>query len=512
MISVAKGLLTPLHEDHFLYIKHTAPETLKDMAEHRPVETVITMLKSWSDPLTSGQIKTLLQDIVDEQYLNKFWESVRKKLEKDPHIEVRGRTNKQYSYAASSLDKEVQALAAFDKAPAREKYVLLQDFYRNTPALFERLKSEIIMVGNRTLKKDPALAVDILLFCEQHAIEGDFQYTIQSLLDTHEPEAILKKITDPDHQKKILRVLQDMNPGTWTKIFKKLMLTLHQPKVFDELYDAMKDHENILKDIFYSIISMPKESPHAYRWMLKKMSNDELPAYTTPAFLPRIIESLDHVTGIRAQIIAFLSLERFDALIKQAQIGEAQRIRETITTNETLEEYQKNDMFRIIEYHHPALVQKTEEVIYTTGQALKKRQAELDNLINEEIPKNKKEISRAREYGDLSENFEYKAAREKQAQLMEKARIIEEELSKAKIIDPQTVSDATVSVGTRVMMVDTQGRSDHYTILGRWDTDLDNHILSNEAPAAKQLLGKRVGDTVIVNETTYTIERIEKAV
>jgi transcription elongation GreA/GreB family factor len=510
-IDVAKGLLTPLHEDHFLYIKHTSPEKLQDMATHKPLEMVIMLLKSWKEPLTAAQIKSIIEGIVDKKGINKFWETVRKKLEKDPHIEVRGRTNKQYSYAASSVDKEAQARAAFAKAMPREKFGLIQDFVRNMPVLFTSLKSEMIRVGNRIFKKDPALALDILLFCEQHAIPGELQYTMQTLLDENEPVALLKKITDADHQKRVLKALQEMNPGTWTKIYNHLMLSLHQPKVLDEIYHAMKTHENVLKDTFFSILSTPMKSPNAYRWMLKKMIDGELPTYATPAYLPRIIESLDHVTGIRAQVLTFLSLERFDTLIKQAQPDEAQRILDTITINETLEEYQKNDLIKIIEYHHPGLAQKTEEIIYTTAHALKKRQEELDRIVQEEMPANKKEISRAREFGDLSENFEYKAAREKQAQLMEKARIIEQELLNAVVIDPAVVSTVEVSVGTRVFLVDETGQSVHYTILGRWDTDLERHILSNEAPAAQHLLGKKVGDTVTISGTALTVGRIEKA-
>ena len=259
------------------------------------------------------------------------------------------------------------------------------------------------------------------------------------------------------------------------------------------------------------ILSVPKNYPYAYQWTLKKMIGGALPDYAKPTFLPRIIESLDHVSGIRALIKKLLSLENFDRLIKQALLDEAQRILDVINMNETLEEYQKNDYIRIIQYHHPGLFKQIEEVVYTTGHALKKRRNELDRLLHEDIPANKKEISRAREYGDLSENFEYKAAREKQAQLLEKARIMEQELSKAEVIDPAMITTDAVSIGTRVFLIDQQGGSKHYTILGRWDTDLNNNILSNEAPAAQELLGKKAGDTVTINETDFTIERIEKA-
>lgn len=510
-ISVARGLLTPLHKGHFLYLKHTNPSVLQEMAEKEPVTLVVKLLQDWHQPLTGTQIKAFLQGVIPNQQVNKFWEAVRKKLEKDPHVETRGRSNKNYSYAQSIVDRKTQAHVTFNQAPPREKYTLMTEFVASMPDLFNELVPSMGMLGNRVYKKDPALAIDIFLFCNEHDISGDFAYTVRSLLEENEPTHLLKKISDPVHQKKVLDCIKEMNPGTWTKLFKNIMLTGNQMKVLDEIYSALQEHQNVMKDTFYTILSMPKNYPYAFRWVLKKIIDNELADYDKAAFLPRIIESMDHITGIRSLVMTLLSLERFDRVIKRAALGEAQRILDTILTSESLEEYQKNDLTRIIEYHHASLVQQEKEIIYTTAQALAKRQAELEHMLSEEIPANKKEISRAREFGDLSENFEYKAAREKQAQLLEKVRTMEQEIAKAEIIDPAKVQVDSVSVGTKVILKDSSGQSNHYTILGRWDTDLDNHIISNEAPAAQHLLGKKIGDTVIIQDVSYAIERIEKA-
>jgi len=130
-----------------------------------------------------------------------------------------------------------------------------------------------------------------------------------------------------------------------------------------------------------------------------------------------------------------------------------------------------------------------------------------------QIPENKKEIRRAREFGDLSENFEYKAARQKQAQLYGKVRIIESELNKAQIITPDAVDTTKVSIGTKVMLKNlTDEEQTHYTILGRWDTDLDKNIISNEAPVAQALLKHAPGEKITINKVRYEIVRIEKAI
>jgi transcription elongation factor GreA len=510
-LDVARGLLTPLHPDHFLYIKHTHPGIFQAMAEKEPLQVVITLLKSWHEPLGGAQIKAHLKGIIEEAMINKFWDGVRKKLEKNPHIETRGRTNKTYSYAETEVDKTAQAHAAFIKAKPREKYALAQDYVRTMPELMIRIGPELAATGNKASIKDPALALDIYLFCAEHDIKGDFSYSVRELLENNEAAVLLKKISDPAHQKHVLHMLQDMNPATWTKLFKQIMLTVNQPKVLDEIYMYLQEHPSILKDVFFSVLSVPKNTPHAYQWMLKKMTDGMLPEYVIPAFIPRIIESLDHVTGIRALVLKVLSLEDFDRIMKQADPDEARRILDTISMNETLEEYQKNDLTRIVLFHHPALLVKETEVIYTTAHALKKKQAEFEHLLHEEIPANKQEISRAREYGDLSENFEYKAAREKQAQLMEKARVMEQELTQAKIIDPSSITTDKVTIGTRVIVTEENGQESTYTILGRWDTDLENFVVSNEAPIAQQLLDKTIGDTVTIHNAACTIVRIERA-
>jgi len=135
----------------------------------------------------------------------------------------------------------------------------------------------------------------------------------------------------------------------------------------------------------------------------------------------------------------------------------------------------------------------------------------LNKIITIEIPENKKDISRAREFGDLSDNFEYKAAKERQDQLYQKVRIIESELEKIQTINPATITTDRVSIGTKIRLKNLQdNKSIYFTILGRWDTDLEKNIIANEAPVAKSLLNKVPGDHIKINEIEYEIVEIEK--
>ena len=114
------------------------------------------------------------------------------------------------------------------------------------------------------------------------------------------------------------------------------------------------------------------------------------------------------------------------------------------------------------------------------------------------IPKSAQEIARAREFGDLSENYEYKAAKEKQARLFAKANLIRAELKRAKPLNLDTVAIDAVNIGTKVTLQDLSSNEIHeYTILGPYDIDSEQKVISYLAPFAQLLLGKKIGDTVI---------------
>jgi transcription elongation factor GreA len=199
-------------------------------------------------------------------------------------------------------------------------------------------------------------------------------------------------------------------------------------------------------------------------------------------------------------------------MVGQATEKEVLRIRESIERSVSFTEHEKKNFLRIIEHHFPLLFEKKVDVIYSTATALRQKKKELDHILNVEILENKQDISRAREFGDLSENFEYKAAKERQDQLYQKVKTIEWELQKTELIDASKITTDRVDVGTTVTLEKTADRSRIvYTILGRWDTDLEKNIISNEAPLARVIIGKKCGDVVDIEEIEHKIVEIDKA-
>lgn len=126
-------------------------------------------------------------------------------------------------------------------------------------------------------------------------------------------------------------------------------------------------------------------------------------------------------------------------------------------------------------------------------------EAELQNLKSVERPNVIAAIAEAREHGDLSENAEYHAAREQQSFIEGRIQELEAVVSKAKVIDPTTLSGDSVKFGATILIVDEDtDEEETYQIVGDYEADIDNGKLSISAPIARALMGKSEGDSVKV--------------
>ncbi|QDH13114.1 transcription elongation factor GreA [Formicincola oecophyllae] len=148
-----------------------------------------------------------------------------------------------------------------------------------------------------------------------------------------------------------------------------------------------------------------------------------------------------------------------------------------------------------------------------TAQGLKHLEDELRRLKTEERPAVIRAIAEARAHGDLSENAEYSAAREKQSFIEGRVLELEALISTAEVIDPSTLSGDRVQFSAFVTLVDEEtDKEKTWQIVGEQEADIKTGRLSVGAPLAKALIGKEVGDTVSVpapgGDRTYEILKV----
>ncbi len=125
--------------------------------------------------------------------------------------------------------------------------------------------------------------------------------------------------------------------------------------------------------------------------------------------------------------------------------------------------------------------------------------AELKDLIYKQRPEVIKQIEEARSHGDLSENAEYDAAKERQALVEGRIQDIQGKLAGAEVVDPSKIQSETVVFGCKVRMLDCEADSEvTYQIVGVDEADVKKGLISILSPIARGLIGKKVGDVAIV--------------
>ena len=122
---------------------------------------------------------------------------------------------------------------------------------------------------------------------------------------------------------------------------------------------------------------------------------------------------------------------------------------------------------------------------------------ELKRLREVEAPQVVKDIATAREHGDLSENAEYHAAKERQGMIVARISFIEQTLSRAEVIDPSKLSGSKIQFGAKVKLVNLDNdKEEVFQIVGPEEADLKLGRISVASPLARGLLGREVGDEV----------------
>ena len=148
-----------------------------------------------------------------------------------------------------------------------------------------------------------------------------------------------------------------------------------------------------------------------------------------------------------------------------------------------------------------------------TKQGAEALEVELKHLKSELRPQITQAIAEARELGDLKENAEYHAAKERQGQVEASISDIEDKVSRAQIIDPATLSGDRVIFGATVTLLDEDEKPIRYQIVGQTEADAGKGRISYNSPIGRALIGKQLGEEVEVTvpsgEKFYLIEKIE---
>jgi transcription elongation GreA/GreB family factor len=504
----AAKLLLPLPVEHVLRRKLEDPAGLAKLS---PKELLHVTLTSYDHPLTAGDVRECLTGLVSESEWTSWWSAARK----HPQVVASGTGGRQsYRWAESSGHALESVWKTFAAAGPRRKIELLRRDGARDPELRQRMAEDLTAIGEKAADRDPGLAFEIWFALERSgggAPEG-VDWSPDDLL-ADDPARVLAGVEDRLLRERAYTMIRERRED-WPALFLNAMGQETDPRALDLLADGLAQASPREYERFMDIlVTQPHRMPAAFTWLAERAARDESLRMRNPLrLLQQILGSLtrDEFAPYRLRLLPLAesggTVPRLLAHLTEEQAPQAA---DAVHRAAGLEPYQRDQLTTALELRFSSLRGEPAVVtLYATPEAIDEKRAELQQILSVDIPANRKAIEEARALGDLRENFEYKSARQRHEYLNARAAALNSDLSRARPIEPAGMDASEVRIGARLRLAG-EGRERTLTILGPWESRPEQDVISYESDLARELLGKKVGDEVLLGGESWRIAGIE---
>lgn len=526
-MKVAAETLEVLDDGHLLSRVHREREAIQALVEAAPVEVVRAALSSFG-PLTIGALQEKLVQfgVVPEGDWKRFWDSARKALKADPKVEFPAKRTDPLRLLdrASGYDE-----AWFDKlANERDLKTILdraRELAENPAGLAAILPAHKQILANRmtfvlrgATVRQPGLKLMAAMLASRLGLEGPDCDWPSVLLDFLRDGAIAGLLHDlPARElKPALEFLWAQNSAATREALLGQLKHLH----FAALQETMdlllrQGAGEACRQIFAEACATHLIREEMLLWVLRTPERREawdLPA--PPVLAPLVVEELEQDymgDRLKTQKLLREKFEEsdwlrcvFDGMTPGRQKDFFKRLNLSPAWPGLDRQVLQAKILKLYPHLQCVITGEADAAFVasygavTSHRTYRERQEQLEKLINVDIPANSKEIAVARSYGDLSENFEYKAAKDMQRVLMARRADLETMMAKVRPTDFSEAPKGVAGIGSTVTLEYPGGRVEHFHILGEWDQQPEKHIISSNTRMAKALAGKKPGEKVLV--------------
>jgi transcription elongation GreA/GreB family factor len=506
----AAKLLRPLAKGHVLRRKLEEPAVLK---AESPPEVLRNVLQSTGRPVTAGEIREILAGIVAESQWTSWWSAARK----HPQVVASGTGARQtYHWAESSGDAQDTVWRAFAKASPRKKLELLRREGGRHRSLRDRMAGVLEEIAAVSAESDPGLAFEIWFGLERSGgVPEDLlalPWAPDQLLQARELGRLFSGIDERLLRERAYLMIRERRPD-WPAIYREALARETEPRALDVLYGGLSQGAPKEVERFVDqLLAQPHRQPAAFVWLAERAAEDEeLRARNPLRLLQQILVNLlrDEFATHRMRLLALAesggTLPRLLAHLTEDQAAQAD---DAVHRAAGLEPYQRDQLASALELRFHSLRKQAEIPLYATHEAIAAKQAELHQIMTVDIPANRKAIAEARALGDLRENFEYKAARQRHEYLNSRASDLNSQLGRVRPIEGGERQPTEVRIGTRVRLR-AGSRERVITLLGPWESKPEDDVISYESDLGKQLLGLQPGAALVHGDESWTVEAIE---
>jgi len=517
--------LMPLAPGHFLARKATDLASIKGLARENPAELVRNILESLDGKATAQQISEwMVGDVFTEAEWKRWWESTKKGLKASGAFSIPVKKTEAIQIRGEGVSHADERVTAFNKAPQPKQQIAALEqiikFHEQFKEPEKQLQPIIVTIENtavRNQKIHPELAFELMMG------RDDLLEHRPTLHTTHVGLTLSKLILEEEKrlisvlpklpaakEKRILQALPSALGPRWTERALLLMQGSHGRMVaqIPRILSEAGQHAE-LRTMLERSIREHSATSEMLAWLCSDRENwSDL---ITPELLGAILSALEReqhrAPGRASKLHRALVEDRhlLGDISKKGDVALARDAMRRFQLSPLFDELTKRSLLARIVKIYPELEsmitgaqsQGETAALIVSWSSLEKRKIEYEELIKTKIPENSREIALARSYGDLSENFEFKAAKQMQSVLMRRKSELEQMLHNARGTSFENPDTSRVSIGTIVTLRNVETNEEEtYTILGAWDSDPDRHIISYQTAIGQALLGHALDDTV----------------
>lgn len=550
-LKMAISALQPLAQDHIWVLKATkSKETLAKMVKDDKAWALKTIIKSFGNNCDFKRIKAeLVPCVLSAGEWTSWSTAARKILDTDPMFGINPNDINMYTVREHAISQEEKLSNEF-KAQKQffARIDILMKFAQEADTESE-LFTDMFSYFTGYLKSFSAVTEQIIAsYLVVRRISAQFphlnpgiKYTFDQLFNEIEnPRAMYLSLKDTKNtflRKDFLNCIKTLLPN-WVDVYIQLFPTVLQNDMLITLInsghvdavqklavDSFEDFRNYREAVIYFFRECSNED-----WFINAGIPYEKQLITLIHILDLTYREIEnHVDTTENRKInrqVHLLLFKNDTLLKYILEHDEDTITRMYTLVDDVKDLDPSIKMtlrnRILEkypdfkFHGAEEKTVTPQGLIVTAKMMDAKKQELEHITTVDIPANSKEIGEALAQGDLRENAEYKAAKERQTLLNSTASKLQEELNRARVFDPTTITTARVSFGTVVTLKnELTGETETYTILGPWESDPDNKIISYMSPFGNAVLNAKEKEhlSFVINEREYkySVQKITAA-
>jgi transcription elongation GreA/GreB family factor len=517
--------------DDFRAKKISEIEVLRDLAKSDPVATIIHVLESHSGSITPDALeKELSGTVIPEKDYKKWWDATKKAVREARAATIPGKRTDPILLRDADQSPAATLVADFEaskdiKGMIRALEAIAADItaFDQEPDALKRLLIDIDEGARKAARVQLGQALQLVSARDEvigstKALELDPQAVrLSDLVQSADTDKLTSEVGNlpSARQRAVFEAFPTAFGDEW--IDKIVGVFDHVgARGVTEIARLLLERDGIPRLVNHLRTSIARRAlgPDALIWVCRERKTTSAEVFTADvgASILNLLEN-DHLSDGPRKTTRLQSLMGDDKNLLADLVGvmdanEARNFARRLLECPVFADLEKKSLMARIIKAKPETAElvngensrKREEPLLVSWESLEKKKQELDDITNNRIPQNTKDISIARSYGDLRENFEYKSAKDLQKVLMHRKQELERDIARARGSDFKGSNAESVNIGTIVELIKDDGTPETITVLGAWDSIPEKRVVSYLSEVGKSLMGCVPGDTVEVRD------------